>query len=169
MKRIVAIIMAAVMLFALCACGGNAQDNTADKKIEGDLVSIINQIYATVELDAETKEAFSYHMIEAIPEDMDAETVAYVLGTSDLEYVEAAYAAPMMSAVAYQLNLYRVDESVDVEAFKATVESSFDTGKWVCVTPEKVATASVGDVVLFVCGTADVVDAIVAAFEALAQ
>ncbi len=161
MKKVIAIVMSVVMLLGLVACGAEAEN----KKIEGDLVTVINQIYENLELDAETKEAFSYHDINVITEDFEE----YLLGTADLEYVEAAYAMPMMSAVAYQLNIFRLDESADVEAFKAQAEAAFDTGKWVCVMPEKVETVNVGNVVLFVAGTEQVVDAVVAAFEGLAQ
>lgn len=161
MKRIIAIIMSVVMLVGLCACGGNdAQSGGAT--IEGDLVSVINQMYADVELDSEIKESFSYHMIEAITE----ETEEYVLGTTAIDYVEAAYAMPMMSAVAYQLVLVRVDESADVEAVKAELEGAFDEGKWVCVMPEKVITANVGNVIMLLAGTEDVVNALTVAFEA---
>lgn len=160
MKKVIAIVMSVVMLLGLVACG-----KEAEKKIEGDLVTVINQIYENLELDAETKEAFSYHEIGVITEDFEE----YLLGTADLEYAEAAYAMPMMSAVAYQLNIFRLDESADVEVFKAQAEAAFDTGKWVCVMPEKVATVNVGNVVLFVAGTEQVVDAVVAAFEGLAQ
>ncbi len=160
MKRIIAVIMSVMMLVGLCACGAKADD----KKIEGDLVSVIQKMYAEVELDAETKESLSYHMIEAVPE--DAEMQAYLLGTSELEYAEAAYAMPMMNAVAYQLNIFRVAEGTDVKAFMEKAESSFDTGKWVCVMPEKVATVNVGDVVMFIAGTEQVVDAMVTVFQA---
>ena len=166
MKRIVAVILSVVMLVGLCACGKEAA--AADKKIEGDLISVVQKIYADVDLDAETKESFSYHMIEAVPSE-DAEMEAYLLGTADLEYTEAVYAMPMMNAVAYQLNMFRLPEGADVEAFKAQAEESFDTGKWVCVVPEKVATVNVGDVVMFVAGTEQVVDALVAAFNAQAK
>ncbi len=162
MKRIVAILMAVMMLVGLCACGDKG--GAADKKIEGDLVTVINNIYAAVELDAETKESFSNHMIEAVPE--DAEMQAYLLGSSELGYAEAAYAMPMMNAVAYQLNLFRVSEGTDIEKFKADAEAAFDTGKWVCVMPEKVACVNVGDVVMYVAGTEQVVDALVVAFNA---
>ena len=157
MKKIIAVIMSVMMLVGVCACG-------AEKKIEGDLVSVVQKMYAEVELDAETKESFSYHMIEAVPDDAEMQT--FLLGTSELEYTEAVYAMPMMNAVAYQLNIFRVAEGTDVKAFMEKAESSFDTGKWVCVMPEKVATANVGDVVLYVAGTEQVVDAMVAAFQA---
>ena len=168
MKRIIAVIMSVIMLVGLCACGKEAAEPAADKKIEGDLISIIQKVYADVDLDAETKESFNFHMIEAVPSD-DAETEAYLLGTADLEYAEAAYAMPMMNAVAYQLNMFRLPEGADVEAFKAQAEAAFDTGKWVCVMPEKVATVNVGDVVMFVAGTEQVVDALIASFNAQAK
>ncbi len=155
--------MAMTMLLGLCASGGEAQSE--GKKIEGDLISVINQVYAAADLDADTKEAFSYHMIEPVTEEMEE----YLLGTTELEYTEAAYAMPMMNAVAYQLNMFRIDESADVEAFKAAAESSFDTGKWVCVIPEKVETVNVGNVVMFVAGESNTVDALVAAFQSLGQ
>lgn len=162
MKKIIAIVMAMTMLMGLCACG---KSGASDKKIEGDLVSVINQMYSAVELDAETKESFSYHMIEAVT----ADTAEYVLGTTELEYAEAAYAMPMMSAVAYQLILVRVDESADVEAAKTALDEAFDEGKWVCVMPEKVAVTNVGNVIMLVAGTEQVVDALQVAFEAQAQ
>lgn len=160
MKRILAIIMSVTMLLGLCACGKGGESKT----IEGDLTEVIRSMYAAVELDAETKEAFNYHEIGAVPEDPDME--AYLLGSSELDYAEAAYAMPMMSAVAYQLNMFRLADGADVEAFKAAAEAAFDTGKWVCVVPEKVACVNVGNVVMYIAGTEQVVDAMVVAFEA---
>jgi len=160
MKKIIAVLMSVMMLVGVCACA-------PEKKIEGDLISVVQKMYAEVELDAETKESFSYHMIEAVPDDAEMQT--FLLGTSELEYTEAVYAMPMMNAVAYQLNIFRVAEGVDVKAFMEQAKDSFDTGKWVCVMPEKVEVVNVGDVVMYVAGTEQVVDAMVAAFQAQGQ
>ena len=157
MKRIIAVIMSVMMLVGLCACG-------AEKKIEGDLLTVVQNMYAEVEQKDDVKEAFMNHMIDVVPEDADMQ--AFLLGSSDLEYAEAVYAMPMMNAIAYQLNMFRVAEGTDVKAFMEKAESSFDTGKWVCVMPEKVATVNVGDVVMYIAGTEQVVDAMVAAFQA---
>ena len=157
MKRIIAVIMSVMMLVGLCACG-------AEKKIEGDLLTVVQNMYAEVEQKDDVKEAFMNHMIDVVPEDADMQ--AFLLGSSDLEYAEAVYAMPMMNAIAYQLNMFRVAEGTDVKAFMDEVESSFDTGKWVCVNPEKVEVVNIGDVVMFVAGNQQQVDAMLEAFQA---
>ena len=55
---IITIVTAVCMAFMVTACGKSETENNAGgKTIEGDLQEVMAQIYAGVDLDAETKEA----------------------------------------------------------------------------------------------------------------
>ena len=91
----------------------------------------------------------------------------YILGTTEIDYTDSVYSAPMMSSIAYQCVLLRVSEDQDIEAAKKLLEENADPAKWICVEAESVVVENVGDVILFIMADKDVADAAKEAFLAL--
>ena len=169
MKKILAILLAGVMLVGtMTACGGSSDNADAAANLEGTCIEILDQIYATAELDADFVDALQYYEKTTIPTD-DAEMKAWMIGTSDVNFTDSVYSAPMMSSVAYQCILLRLEEGADVEAAKETLLASADPRKWVCVEAESVLVENVGDVVMFIMADEPMATAIKDAFLALAE
>ena len=91
----------------------------------------------------------------------------YILGTTEIDYTDSVYSAPMMSSIAYQCVLLRVSEDQDIEAAKKLLEENADPAKWICVEAESVVVENVGNVILFIMADKDVADAAKEAFLAL--
>ena len=71
---------------------------------------------------------------------------------------------PMMSSIAYQCVLLRVDAD-SVDAVKQKLQESANPDKWVCVSAETVLIESRGDVIFYVMAENDVAYALNTAFQ----
>lgn len=149
----------------MTACGKNdTAGNNEGKKIEGDLQDVMAQIYEGVDLDDETKQAMQGYVSDTLT----AENEQAILGVEGVPYTEGIYSIPMISAIAYQCVLLRVNPE-DVENVKTMLKENADVNKWVCVSAETVLVENVGDVVLFIMCDQDAAYAVSASFQALAQ
>lgn len=167
-KRIAVSIITVVLVLCsvfMTACGKNGDANGGDgKTIEGDLQEVMAQIYEGVDLDAETKQA----MQEFVSDTLTAENEQALLGVEGVPYTEGVYSVPMISSIAYQCVLLRVNPE-DVDKVKEMLKENADVNKWVCVSAETVLVENVGDVVLFIMSGQDEAYAVSASFQALAQ
>ena len=171
MKRKIAWILLAAMTLSIAACGNKTGDPVADDgnitaeategeldtsaNLEGSCADILDEIYKT----AKTDDDENVEITEAEEE--------YILGTTEIDYTDSVYSAPMMSSIAYQCVLLRVSEDQDIEAAKKLLEENADPAKWICVEAESVVVENVGDVILFIMADKDVADAAKEAFLAL--
>ncbi len=166
MKKILAGLAVGVMLVgSLAGCGSKADDTA--KNLEGSCSEILAQVYENAELEADLREAMQYYENTAIPE--EDETESYMIGTNDVDYTDSVYSAPMMSSVAYQCVLLRLEDDEDVEAAKQTLLESADPRKWMCVEAESVYVENVGDVVMVLMANEPTATAIKDAFLALGE
>lgn len=156
------LVAAMIVGMALSGCGtGTAQA----PKLTGSCIDILNEVYETAELDTDLREAMQYYETTTIDESMEA----YILGTDEVEYTDSAYSAPMMSSVAYQCVILRLEEDADVVKAKQTLRDHADPAKWICVEADTVVVESVGDVILYVMADKDTANAIKDAFLALGE
>ena len=167
MKRKIAWILLAAMTLSIAACGNKTGDSVAD---DGNITAeatecadILDEIYKTAKTD---DDYFSYTDDFENVEITEAEE-EYILGTTEIDYTDSVYSAPMMSSIAYQCVLLRVSEDQDIEAAKKLLEENADPAKWICVEAESVVVENVGDVILFIMADKDVADAAKEAFLAL--
>lgn len=135
-----------VMLFVMAVMIGCGKKAGGQAGVTGTLDEIMDGLYESAELDPDFRESMEY--FERSP--IEPDSAEYMIGTSELDYVEALYSAPMMSSVAYQCILIRMGEGADMEAAKETVLASADPRKWICVEAESTIVESRGDVLLFV-------------------
>lgn len=172
-KKSVAVLMLFSIILTCVACGNTAADNTSNNTenstdtatdtIEGDLSDIMTQIYADLEgIDAERKETMQDYIIDVLTEDNEQA----MLGTADIDYIEGVFSVPMISSIAYQCVLLRVNPD-DIETVKQQLKDNADLNKWVCVSAETVLVENVGDVVLFIMSDQDVAYAVSTAFQSL--
>ncbi len=166
-RKITARIITYVMIMCTIlttGCGNDAAGGGSGKTIEGDLQDVMAQIYEGVDLDAETKEAMQGYVSDTLT----AENEQAILGVEGVPYTEGVYSVPMMSSIAYQCVLLRVNPE-DVDKVKEMLKENADVNKWVCVSAETVLVENVGDVVLFIMSSQDAAYAVSASFQALAK
>jgi len=133
-----------VLLAALCcsACGDKKEDSA---NLEGSLTDIMASLYENAELDPDFRNNLDSFETAEITDDLES----YILGTDEITYTEGVVSMPMMSSMAYQCVLLRVEEG-DVETAKQLLKENADPDKWVCVSAETTLIESRGDVIFFI-------------------
>ena len=132
-----------VFLTMFCtACGEKA--DSADSP-EGALTDIMASLYENANLDAEFRESLDGYETVELTDDLEVS----ILGTDEITYTEGVVSMPMMSSMAYQCVLLRVDEA-DVETVKQTLKDNANPDKWVCVSAETTLIESRGNVIFFI-------------------
>lgn len=162
-KRIVAGAMILVMTASLFVGCGKTKQQSAN--LEGSCEEILNKVYEKADLDSGLREAMQYYQTNAIDESSEE----YILGTGEVDYTDSVYSAPMMSSIAYQCVILRLEADEDVQVAKQQLLDHAEPAKWVCVEAESVVVENVGDVVLYVMADAQTADAIKTAFLALGE
>lgn len=155
-QKIFTLILIAV--FTCTACG--TKQESADQ-LTGSLSDIMEGIYENAGLSDDFREGLEFFETFELTEDMEVS----ILGTSEIDYKEGVVSMPMMSSVAYQCVLLRVEED-DVDTVKKQIKDNADLNKWVCISAETMLIESRGDVIFFVMGENDTAYALNAAFQA---
>lgn len=151
MKKITALVIAALMLFTLAACGGNnatdgnATDGNVAASYEGTLSELCTKLYETNPLELPV-------MTEGAPVDLaDADSLKYYLGVEDTAaFTEVIFSETMMGSQAYSLVLAKVADTAKTEELKASILNGVDTRKWICVEADQVRVASSADLIMFI-------------------
>lgn len=147
MKKITAIVLAALMLFTLAACGGNnaTDGNAAPAAYEGTLTELCAKMYEAnpVELMVMTEGA----EID-LSDPANLESYLGITNTADIK--EAIFSETMMGSQAYSLVLARVNDTANVEEIKASILENVNTRKWICVEANQVRVASSADLIMFI-------------------
>lgn len=155
-NKIIALLLAAFMLFSVTACTNNNTspetdtektqdtDTSPEKNYEGTLEDLMTAIYE--------KKPVELMLGPATAIDLEnADNVTYFLGLSDASDIkEAVYSEPMMSAQAYSLCLVRVKEDADIDALKKDILNGINPAKWICVQASKVIVTNYGDVIALI-------------------
>ncbi len=144
---------------ACAACGGGGSNS---EKLEGSLQDMMASLYANADLVQDFKDNLdSYETID-LTDDLEIS----ILGTDQITYTEGVVSMPMMSSMAYQCVLLRVDEA-DVESVKQALKDNADLDKWVCVSAETMLIESRGDVIFFIMCDKETASAMSSAFQKL--
>lgn len=165
MKKAITVILSLTMTAALFAGCGNKNAGEQAAGLDGTCAEILEQVYEKADLDADLREAMEYYQNTPV----EAESAEYILGTTDVKYTDSVYSAPMMSSVAYQCVLLRLDKDADAKAAKKLLLEKADPIKWVCVEAESVVVENVGDVILYIMADQKTADAVKTAFLALGE
>ncbi len=168
MKTVVSNIMGKkFLLIALCismtmlcmACGDKKESSD---NLEGSLTDIMASIYENAQLDAGFREALDSFETVELTDDLEIS----ILGTDEVTYTEGVVSMPMMSSIAFQCVLLRVDEA-DVETVKQTLKDNANPDKWVCVSAETTLIESRGNVIFFIMSSKNEAYALNEAFQKL--
>lgn len=157
MKKLVALLCAAVMLLSLAACAAGE----GGEEIPGALPEILDRLYDTAEIDDATRDFLKTGLVTM---DMPPEALRDTLGLSDMPDAEAVASEPTAEGVSFFVCLMRMPGGTDITAFKQTLrESALPQAE----SADSVCVESAGDLVLLV--MAQEAEKYGAAFHALAE
>ena len=152
MKKIIAVFLSAVVLFALAGCG-KGQNTPGDTSMP--LPDLMDVVTTDLSLEFETANG-------EIPSDR----FSWFFGIDAIDGAEGYSSEALIGSIAHSVALLRVPEGTDAAALADTIQSSVDPRKWICVEAEKTIVKSHGSVILVVLSSADVADTIAANFDA---
>lgn len=141
------------------ACGGG---KSGSDKLEGSLQDMMASLYANADLVQDFRDTLDSYETVDLTDDLEIS----ILGTDQITYTEGVVSMPMMSSMAYQCVLLRVDEA-DVESAKQALKDNADLDKWVCVSAETMLIESRGDVIFFIMCDKNTAEAMSSAFQKL--
>lgn len=158
-KKLILIALCISMTMLCMACGDKKESSD---NLEGSLTDIMASIYENAQLEADFREGLdSFETIE-----LTDELESSILGTDEITYTEGVVSMPMMSSIAYQCVLLRVDEA-DVEKAKQALKDNANPDKWVCVSAETTLIESRGNVIFFIMSSKNEAYALNEAFQKL--
>jgi hypothetical protein len=146
-KVILAAVLSFLMVWAMAGCGG-AEGNDGDTNVnklplEGDLTSIIEEIYEVIGFDLP---------VGNMEVDLsNNELVKFNMGLDDGSKIkEAVMSEAMSGSQAYSLVLARVNNKEDAEDVAEDMINGIDQRKWICVEADDLQVVTYGDAVLLV-------------------
>ena len=176
MKKLIALLLAMIMLFSLAACGkpdpapvdpdvpasGSDIPTVPAEPEEAPIDSIPVDEITSLFMDMYTGEGLSSCMNESITADL----VANLLGAESFscEFESAQALVPMMMTAPFVLMVFRLAEGADTDAFAADLEAAANPQKWICVCADEVETVVSGRTVLFYMCPADMKEGLNACF-----
>lgn len=181
MKKIIALILVAVMLTALASCVKNpdnessssssstsattesTETTTANNPVtppeKKELADIISATYEKhpISIGVSTE--------QLDPTEMDADTIKYLASVTGVDKIsEFCVSGPLMAPPAYEMVVVRVKNASDAEAVAKEMLENSDPGKWICVRAEAVRIGVCGDTIMMVMSSAEEAGALISAF-----
>ena len=156
MKKFLMMVLCAVMVLSLVACGGKGGNGGNGDTMP--LTDMVEQLYKGIKSD---------EMPGVMTQEVPAEAFEGVFFIPAVNGAEAVMSEPMMSSIAWSVCLMRVPEGTDVAATCAAIKSNMNPAKWLCVEAEKYSVVSNGNTILLVMTSADAHDKIVDNFNGL--
>ncbi len=149
MKKIIAILMATLMVFSLAACGGNGSED-AEKTVGQTLLADFkaNSTGTTQEIaDRLINNEIIQFMGAAVP--VEEGLLSGFDNTEIKGFKEGTMFAPAMSSIAFVGYVFELEVGADVEAFKTTLKDSANLRWNICVEAEELIVENEGNKVFF--------------------
>ena len=172
MKKIICILIAALMAFTFAACSDNGSEiketTESTTEMSTEIAGTLEEIAAEMYTKTTTIEMMLMEPIEIDLTDPDA--VKSYLGIDSADSIErAVFSEPMIGSIAYSMSLVTVKDGSDVEALKSQILEGINYRKWLCVAAEKVLVTSCGSTVMMVMAQEEIVDDVYNAFNSVAN
>ena len=163
-KIVIAIIVAIVIIMGVNLFRNSSPKQESNLNINNndDLVSLINQIYEGVTIEMPRLQTQALDVT-------DANMVKTFTGLDSTENIEnLVVSEPLMSSQAYSLVLVKVKDGANINDMAKAMNENIDVRKWICVSAEKVYTATSGNVICLVMTNADTAKVVYDSFRAIA-
>lgn len=166
MKKLLALLLAAVMALSVVACGSTNNEESGEAVAIKDALEVLTTVWGT------------YEETELFPvAGGDAENVSWEgpakFNVAATEELEATYgvtadlaanvddAATMMHAMMmnnFALGAYHLTDAAKMDEFTNTLKTNLLEKQWLCGQPEKVIVITLGEYVIAGYGLADLID-----------
>lgn len=168
MKRIFAVLMAAMLMLSLVACGGDTSTTTEPASTIASPVEILNTVWATYAED----EKFPAAGGDMTEENMNMEGPG-VYGLEDTEALDATLGFPaasvakidsaaslmhMMNANTFTCGAYHLVNASDKDTVVAELKTNISGRQWMCGFPDKLVIVAVEDYLVSYFGNGEIVD-----------
>ena len=149
MKKIIAMMLAVVMVLSLAACGGEkAPETTAAPKLEGTMEELVNKVVEIRPVE------FMGGLMPVDLADTSEDGLWMVKNCTGLDSAEnltdVAVYEPMMGSIPFSLVMVRVAEGTDAKTVAEAMKAGIDQRKWICVEADDLQVAGYGDVVMLI-------------------
>ncbi len=167
MKKFLAMILAAMMLLTVTACGKKNDENTDDNAVKMTAVEVLNKIFAGYAEEEKFPvgggDANNMNMEGAgkydvtLAEDMDATMGLPVAEASKVE--DAASALHMMNANTFTGACYTLKADTDANALADAIVNHLKTRQWICGQPDTLVIVTVnGNQMITAFGASDIIN-----------
>jgi len=180
MKKILALLLAAVMALSLAACtnkgseGGATPPAGAQTNQPKSALEILEKVWS--KYSADEKFPATGGSEKQMKEDMpgkfdvsDAEALDFELGfpkANASEIDDAASLMHMLNQNNFSCGAYHVKDSGNVEALAGKIKENILARQWLCGFPEKLVILTVGDYIVSVFGAGELTDTFIAKLSA---
>ncbi len=180
MKKILALLLAAVMVLSLAACtnkgseGGATSPSGAQTNQPKSALEILEKVWS--KYSADEKFPATGGSEKQMKEDMpgkfdvsDAEALDFELGfpkANASEIDDAASLMHMLNQNNFSCGVYHVKDSGNVEALAGKIKENILARQWLCGFPEKLVILTVGDYIVSVFGAGELTDTFIAKLSA---
>ncbi len=163
MKKLIAMLLAAVMVLSMAACNPTTNDNTGDNDASGNGVSVDDSVpTGTLEV---LKNIWSLYGEDekfaimggnpeggvmgepAVYDQAFVQNLTYNLLVPEMHInfvAEASTMIHMMNANSFTSGVVKVEEGKDVKDFCETMRDAIQNNQWMCGFPERLIISSVG-------------------------
>ena len=180
MKKILALLLAAVMVLSLAACtdkgseGGATSPSGAQTNQPKSALEILEKVWSKYSTDEKfpATGGSEKHMKEDKPgkfDVSDAEALDFELGFPKAQASEIDDAASLMHMLNqnnFSCGVYHVKNSGNAEALAGKIKENILARQWLCGFPEKLVILTVGDYIVSVFGAGELTDTFVAKLSA---
>ena len=180
MKKILAFVLAAVMVLSLAACtdkgseGGATSPSGAQTNQPKSALEILEKVWSKYSADEKfpATGGSEKHMKEDMPgkfDVSDAEALDFELGfpkANASEIDDAASLMHMLNQNNFSCGVYHVKGSGNAEALAGKIKENILARQWLCGFPEKLVILTVGDYIVSVFGARELTDTFTAKLSA---
>ena len=140
MKKFLSLILCAMMVLTLVACGSKDGGNAGSKEGDTmDLTAMVDKLYEGIAAE---------NMPMVMTQEVPADAFEGVFFIPAVDGAEGVMSEPMMSSVAWSVCLLRVADGTDVESVRADIEKNVNPAKWLCVEATSVDVIANGNTIL---------------------
>ena len=175
MKKILALLLAAVMVLSLAACtdkgseGGATSPSGAQTNQPKSALEILEKVWSKYSADEKfpATGGSEKHMKEDKPgkfDVSDAEALDFELGFPKAQASEIDDAASLMHMLNqnnFSCGVYHVKDSGNAEALAGKIKENILARQWLCGFPEKLVILIIGDYIVSVFGAGELTDTFV--------
>ena len=166
MKKIISILLAAVMVLAFAACGNNSGNNGGNDAAVTDPLEGLNKVWSALPEDYKFPAAGgdNNNAVEDKPgkfDISDADNLDYMLSfpADSVTLIDsAASISHMMNMNTFTCGAYHVKNAADAKTLAQSLRDSIQSRQWMCGFPDKLVVITINEVVVAMYGDEELIN-----------